>query len=213
RVDERVQRDLGFEVGVGVVVRPGPGPRLEADHLSGCLIGAAVLRCASVLARLIGAAVLRCASVLARLIGAAVLRCASVLARLIGAAVLRCASVLAHATKVEPHPGPGDTVRRCASTGWRRRRCWPSWTAAERAPPAYAKAAHYLGMEVVRVPLDGGGRADVDAARARLSPATAVVVASAFNYPYGVMDPVVELAGLAAEHGAGCHVDACIGGF
>src|SRR5206468_3136028 len=122
----------------------------EADHLSGCLIGAAVLRCASVLARLIGAAVLRCASVLARLIGAAVLRCASVLARLIGAAVLRCASVLArligaavlrcasvlaHATKVEPHPGPGDTVRRCASTGWRRRRCWPSWTAAERATP------------------------------------------------------------------------------
>ena len=46
-----------------------------------------------------------------------------------------------------------------------------------------------------------------------LSPATAVVVASAFNYPYGVMDPVDELAALAARHGAGCHVDACIGGF
>src|SRR4029077_12137211 len=58
-----------------------------------------------------------------------------------------------------------------------------------------------------------GGRADVAAARDRLSPATAVVVASAFNYPYGVMDPVAELAGLAAEHGVGCHVDACIGGF
>jgi glutamate/tyrosine decarboxylase-like PLP-dependent enzyme len=46
-----------------------------------------------------------------------------------------------------------------------------------------------------------------------VSPSTAVIVASAFNYPYGVMDPVVELAALAAERGAGCHVDACIGGF
>jgi glutamate/tyrosine decarboxylase-like PLP-dependent enzyme len=27
------------------------------------------------------------------------------------------------------------------------------------------------------------------------------------------MDPVADLAALAAEHGAGCHVDACIGGF
>jgi glutamate/tyrosine decarboxylase-like PLP-dependent enzyme len=27
------------------------------------------------------------------------------------------------------------------------------------------------------------------------------------------MDPVTDLAALAAEHGVGCHVDACIGGF
>jgi glutamate/tyrosine decarboxylase-like PLP-dependent enzyme len=27
------------------------------------------------------------------------------------------------------------------------------------------------------------------------------------------MDPVTDLAALAGEHGAGCHVDACIGGF
>ena len=31
--------------------------------------------------------------------------------------------------------------------------------------------------------------------------------------PHGVMDPVPELAALAAEHGIGCHVDACIGAF
>jgi glutamate/tyrosine decarboxylase-like PLP-dependent enzyme len=68
-------------------------------------------------------------------------------------------------------------------------------------------------MDVVRVPLDGAWRADVDAARDLLTPATAVVVASAFNYPYGIMDPVAELAALAAEHDIGCHVDACIGGF
>lgn len=89
----------------------------------------------------------------------------------------------------------------------------PQIVAAESAHPAYAKAAHYFGMELVRVPLDGQWRCDVDAARAALTERTAVIVASAFDYPHGIMDPVEELAALAAEHGVGCHVDACIGGF
>jgi glutamate/tyrosine decarboxylase-like PLP-dependent enzyme len=89
----------------------------------------------------------------------------------------------------------------------------PQILAPVSAHPAYAKAAHYFGMDMVRVPLDADFRADVRAARERIGPSTAVVVASAFNYPYGVMDPVEPLAGLAAEHGVGCHVDACIGGF
>jgi glutamate/tyrosine decarboxylase-like PLP-dependent enzyme len=81
------------------------------------------------------------------------------------------------------------------------------------AHPAYAKAAHYFGMEVVRVPLDEHYRADVDAAAELIGPQTAVVVASAFSYPYGIVDPVEDLAALAARHGAACHVDACIGAF
>ncbi len=89
----------------------------------------------------------------------------------------------------------------------------PQILAPISAHPAYAKAAHYFGLEVVRVPLDAHYRADVDAAASLISADTAVVVASAFSYPHGVMDPVTELAALAAEHGAGCHVDACIGGF
>lgn len=89
----------------------------------------------------------------------------------------------------------------------------PKIVAAASAHPAYAKAAHYFGMEIVTVPLDGDYRADVDAAARLVGDDTAVVVASAFSYPHGVMDPVVELAALAAERGAGCHVDACIGGF
>ncbi len=89
----------------------------------------------------------------------------------------------------------------------------PQILAPVSAHPAYAKAAHYFGMEVVPIPLDAGYRADLTAARALLTDRAAVIVASAFNYPYGVMDPVVELAELAGEHGIGCHVDACIGGF
>lgn len=89
----------------------------------------------------------------------------------------------------------------------------PQILAPISAHPAYAKAAHYFGMELVRAPLDARYRADVNAMRGLIGPSTAVVVASAFNYPYGVMDPVAEIAAVAAEHGAGCHVDACVGGF
>jgi sphinganine-1-phosphate aldolase len=89
----------------------------------------------------------------------------------------------------------------------------PQILAPISAHPAYAKAAHYFGMDVVPVPLDADWRADVGAAASLIGPSTAVVVASAFSYPYGIMDPVEELAGLAAEHGTGCHVDACIGSF
>jgi len=89
----------------------------------------------------------------------------------------------------------------------------PKILAPVSAHPAYAKAAHYFGMELVQIPLDDAWRADVRAATGLITPDTAVVVASAFSYPHGVMDPVVDLAALAAEHGAGCHVDACIGAF
>jgi sphinganine-1-phosphate aldolase len=89
----------------------------------------------------------------------------------------------------------------------------PQILAPASAHPAYAKAAHYFGLELVQIPLDGMWRADLDAARSLVTERTAVVVASAFSYPYGIMDPVEELAALAAEAGAGCHVDACIGAF
>ncbi len=81
------------------------------------------------------------------------------------------------------------------------------------AHPAYAKAAHYFGLELVRLPLDAAWRADVGAAHQLVTDRTVAVVASAFGYPYGIMDPVEELAALAASAGAGCHVDACIGAF
>jgi len=89
----------------------------------------------------------------------------------------------------------------------------PTILAPFSAHPAYAKAAHFLGMGIVTVPLADDLRADVDAARALVDDDTAVVVASAFNYPYGIVDPVEELAALAAERGAACHVDGCIGTF
>jgi glutamate/tyrosine decarboxylase-like PLP-dependent enzyme len=89
----------------------------------------------------------------------------------------------------------------------------PRIVAGESAHPAYAKAAHYLGMEIELVPLDDRYRTDADAVRRAVDERTCVVVAAAFSYPYGVMDDVEELAGIAAAAGTGCHVDACIGSF
>jgi glutamate/tyrosine decarboxylase-like PLP-dependent enzyme len=89
----------------------------------------------------------------------------------------------------------------------------PQILAPASAHPAYSKAAHYFDMDVVRIPLDPDYRADIAAAEDLVGPSTAVVIASAFNYPYGVMDPVEDLAALAQANGAGCHVDACVGGF
>ncbi|MFG2006116.1 pyridoxal phosphate-dependent decarboxylase family protein [Spirillospora sp. NPDC048911] len=82
------------------------------------------------------------------------------------------------------------------------------------AHPAFAKAAHYLGMELVSVPVDPVTfRADPAAIASALTPRTALVVASAPSYPHGVIDPVADIAALAAAAGVPCHVDACVGGW
>jgi glutamate/tyrosine decarboxylase-like PLP-dependent enzyme len=89
----------------------------------------------------------------------------------------------------------------------------PEIVVPQSAHPAYAKAAHYFGMKLVHVPLDNRYRADVSALTNAINPNTAVVVASAFSYPFGIMDPVEEIAAIAQSMGVGCHVDACIGSF
>ena len=82
------------------------------------------------------------------------------------------------------------------------------------AHAAFDKAAQYFGIKLVRTPLDADYRADVGGHARRPSPTNTVVVAgSAPGYPHGVIDPIPEIAALAAEHGIGCHVDACLGGF
>jgi glutamate/tyrosine decarboxylase-like PLP-dependent enzyme len=53
----------------------------------------------------------------------------------------------------------------------------------------------------------------VAAVREAVSERTAVIVGSAPAFPHGTIDPIAELGAIAREHGAGCHVDACLGGF
>jgi glutamate/tyrosine decarboxylase-like PLP-dependent enzyme len=81
------------------------------------------------------------------------------------------------------------------------------------AHPAFEKASHYLGVRPVHIPVTEDFRADVGAARAAITDNTVLIVGSAPCYPYGVVDPIPELAALAQERGIGCHTDACVGGF
>ena len=81
------------------------------------------------------------------------------------------------------------------------------------AHPAFEKASHYLGVLPVHIPVTEDYRADVGAARAAVTDNTVLIVGSAPCYPYGVVDPIPELAALAQERGIGCHTDACVGGF
>jgi glutamate/tyrosine decarboxylase-like PLP-dependent enzyme len=81
------------------------------------------------------------------------------------------------------------------------------------AHPAFDKAAQYLGVKCVPIPLRADCRADVEAARKAVTSNTVLIVGSAPCYPFGVIDPVPELAALAAARGIPCHVDACLGGF
>ena len=89
----------------------------------------------------------------------------------------------------------------------------PAIVLPETAHPAFAKACHYLDVTEVRVPVGPDGRADLAATAAAVDDRTALVVGSAPCYPFGVVDPRPELATLAAERGALCHVDACLGGW
>jgi len=81
------------------------------------------------------------------------------------------------------------------------------------AHPAFDKAAHYLCVKPVKVPVRDDFRADVDAVRAAVGRATVLVVGSAPAYPHGVVDPIAEMAAIAAERGSLFHTDACLGGF
>jgi sphinganine-1-phosphate aldolase len=79
--------------------------------------------------------------------------------------------------------------------------------------PAHLKAANYLGMKVIRVPVNAEFEADVEAMRAQITPNTVALAASAGTYPHGVVDPISKLSDLALEYKIGLHVDGCLGGF
>lgn len=89
----------------------------------------------------------------------------------------------------------------------------PEMVIPQTAHAAFDKAAEYFGIVPVKVPVDAGFRADPAATAAAITRRTVVVVASAPSFPHGTIDPVAELAAVAAERGVGVHVDACLGGF
>jgi sphinganine-1-phosphate aldolase len=78
---------------------------------------------------------------------------------------------------------------------------------------ALDKAAHMLGMKLLKAPLGPDWRVDVEWVREHVSANTVALVGSAPNYAHGIVDPIEELAEIAIQHEIGLHVDGCLGGF
>lgn len=81
------------------------------------------------------------------------------------------------------------------------------------AYPAFAKAGDLLGVKVKRVALDPQFRADLRAVRDAITQDTVFMAASVPSITHGVIDPVAEMAAMAAERRIHFHVDASLGGF
>ncbi len=89
----------------------------------------------------------------------------------------------------------------------------PELVVPATAHPAFDKAAHYFGVRLKKVAVGPDLRADVRAMARAITRRTIALVASAPQYPHGVVDPIGELGALAQARGLPLHVDACVGGF
>jgi sphinganine-1-phosphate aldolase len=89
----------------------------------------------------------------------------------------------------------------------------PEMVIPESAHAAFHKAAHLFGIAVRKTRVRPDWSADVEAMAAEVTANTVLVVGSAPQYPQGVVDPIPQIAALAARVDANCHVDACMGGF
>ena len=80
------------------------------------------------------------------------------------------------------------------------------------AHAAFEKACHYFGVESRRSAVGQDWRADIAAMERLIDDNTVMLVASAPQYPQGVVDDVTGIAALGSARGINCHVDACMGG-
>jgi sphinganine-1-phosphate aldolase len=89
----------------------------------------------------------------------------------------------------------------------------PSMVVPASAHPAFWKAGHYFGLEVIKVPLDRDHQVDVDRFRAAVTDDTVLLVGSAPSLTLGMVDPIPEMAAIAVERDINFHVDSCVGGW
>ena len=90
----------------------------------------------------------------------------------------------------------------------------PELVLPSTAHAAFAKAASYLQVRLVPVPVSAATlRPDPADVAAAITEQTVLVACSAPSYAHGVVDPVAAIAAAAAERGVRCHVDACFGGW
>lgn len=80
------------------------------------------------------------------------------------------------------------------------------------AHAAFEKACSYFDVESRRVDVADDWRADPKSMADAVDDNTVLLVASAPQYPQGVIDPVGDIAAIGESRGVNVHVDACMGG-
>ncbi|MBF0280718.1 MAG: aspartate aminotransferase family protein [SAR324 cluster bacterium] len=89
----------------------------------------------------------------------------------------------------------------------------PELVVPQSAYAVFNKACHLLGIKLVQMSESPDFRADVAGMKEAVNENTIMMVGSAPPFPYGLVDPIPELAAIAKAHKIWFHVDACIGGF
>jgi glutamate/tyrosine decarboxylase-like PLP-dependent enzyme len=94
-----------------------------------------------------------------------------------------------------------------------RRGYHPELVMPTTAHPAFLKACHYMNITPRIIPVREDKRVDVNLFREAINKNTILLVCSAPCFPFGVIDPVSDIARIAVEQKKLFHVDACMGGF
>ena len=84
---------------------------------------------------------------------------------------------------------------------------------SETLHPAFDKGAKLMDLEVRRAPVGPDFRMDLAAVEAMIDHETFMLVGSAPNFPFGMIDPIGELGRIAERKWLWLHVDACVGGY
>lgn len=89
----------------------------------------------------------------------------------------------------------------------------PEIVAPYSAHPSFSKGCHYFGLKLRRTALGSDLRGSVTNMEDAITPNTIGLIGSAPCWPYGLYDPIEDIARLAARLGLWMHVDACVGGY
>ncbi len=79
--------------------------------------------------------------------------------------------------------------------------------------PAFSKSADMTGVRARYAPVTDDKRVNVAEVEKLINSNTIAITASAPCFPYGVIDPIEELAALALKYDLLFHVDSCLGGL
>jgi len=83
----------------------------------------------------------------------------------------------------------------------------------DTAHPAFIKACNYLKIKPIIIEHDNNFQIDTKMVSEAITENTGILICSAPNYPYGIIDDVKTIGQIGESNNIPVHVDACIGGL